>query len=242
MFSNRTAIAAIALAVSSSSFAVSLGSNEAYYTGSFNQNVKYSHDYAGGATRNDPTVRFNGDRIDLPAGPGVNTVIPDLFNAFCVEVGETIQLNQNTKHTEVFVLLGSQTNGGGFTGPRTFDAVRTRNLQRLWGNFFASVSNTTTSAAFQLAQWELTFDDDVSLVNQPGAKMWVNAGDASAASAQAQLWLDAIRTDAVTAEQPLLLLRRDGKQDLVTPVPEPATLAAMGIGIATLLRRRSRRS
>jgi hypothetical protein len=243
MHLHRAAIAVLALASAGSSFAVSLGTNTARYTGSFGVvNVRYSHSFGGGGTRNDPTVRFNGDRTDLPAGPGVNTIVPDLFHSYCVEVGENISLNAVHTHTEVFPLLGSRTDGGGFTGPVVFDAVRTRNLQRLWGSFFASVTSNTTSAAFQLAQWEIAFDNDLTLVDQPGARMWVNPGHASAASNQAEAWLTAIRTNAATAETPMLLLRRAGLQDQVTPVPEPATLAALGIGLAAVLRRRKRRA
>lgn len=241
MTTHRISITILAAAVASSSFAVSLGSNSAYYTGSYGiENVKYSHNYAGGGTRNDPTVRFNGDRNDLPAGPGVNTVISDLFNAYCVEVGETISLNSVTAHTEVFNLLGATTQAGGFTGPRTFTPARTLALEKLWGSYFGSVNSNTTSAAFQLAQWEITFDDDLTLAYSPTAMMWVNAGDASAASAQAQTWLDAIRNGSATTRQGLLLLRREGKQDLVTPVPEPASMAALGLGAIALIRRRKR--
>lgn len=198
-------------------------------------NVKFNTDLPGGVgPRDQGTTRFHGVRTG-----GTDTLVPNDFRAYCVEIGETLGEGGQT-HNYVTNLLGSTTTGGGISGPVTFDATRTANLQKLWGNFYGSIGgNAALSAAFQLAQWEITFDNDMTLVSQTGAKMWVEVADAQAGITDvAQGWLDAITGGTAVNQQQLALISSENLQDLVTPVPEPATFAVMGLGLLAALKRR----
>ena len=174
---------------------------------------------------------IQGVRTDLPAGIGVDSNVPKNFDAYCVEVGETIGGGSNT-HAQVLPLLGSVTASGGITGPVTFTAARTKALETLWGSYKSAVVDAATSTAFQIAQWEITFDTGLDLTS----------GLMTASNAQAQTWLTNIKNGTVTNRQALYHLKKDGLQDLVTPVPEPGTIAALGLGIGALLKRRARKS
>jgi len=177
-------------------------------------------------------TEFQGTRTG-----GTDTLVPNSFTAYCVEINEPA--NNSITHNDVFPLLGSTTNGGGISGPVFFDAVRTRNMQLLWGGFQSLVNDNLTMRAFQLAAWEITFDDDLTLVQGGGSRFWVDPGQNQAGITNvAEGWLQSIAANPNGPQTSLLLLTSAGVQDMVTPVPEPATLAALGLGGLALLRRR----
>lgn len=207
----------------------------ANYNFDYSQNAKFSTDLPGSTgDHNQQTVQFHGVRTG-----GTDTLVPGDFRAYCVEIGETIGGGIQA-HPTVVLLSGATTNGGGISGPVLFDATRTAHLQTLWGSFFGAIgASADLSAAFQLAQWEISFDDDMTLAAGAGAKFWVDEEQAQAGITNiAEGWLADIRTGAVTNQQTLALLSGQGIQDLVTPVPEPGTVAALGLGAVALLRRR----
>ncbi|HRJ26110.1 MAG TPA: PEP-CTERM sorting domain-containing protein [Fimbriimonadaceae bacterium] len=190
--------------------------------------------------RSDNAGQMDGTRIDSP-GPGVDNLVPFQFPAYCVEIGENVSIPGNNFHPDVVPLLGSVTTGGGISGPMTFDPIRTANMQKLWGSFFPLVSNSAQSVAFQLASWEIAFDNDLTLASATGS-VWVTGGQFQAGITDlAESWLTDIRNGVATTQTPLVLLRGQGVQDLVTPanpVPEPASMAALALGTLALARRR----
>lgn len=224
---NSTRIAFIVLAGSTAALS-NAGSIIANYTFDLMQQV--SVDYLG--TPYSP----NAARIQGVRTGGTTTLLPGppyAFNTYCVELGQTINGGGQT-HPNVTPLLGSVTNTGGITGPVLFDATRTDQLERLWGSFFPWIGNSQlNSSAFQLAQWEITFDNDLSLTSGV-----FQSGDAVAGLAQALL--NDVATGAANINQKLLLLSGPDIQDQVTPVPEPGTMLALGLGATAFLRRRKR--
>ncbi len=172
---------------------------------------------------------------------GTDTLVPTTFDAFCAEVGEG--LGGNGTHPNVFPLLGSSTATGGISGPVLFDATRTHNLERLWGSYKSAVVDASSMKAFQLAQWELVMDDDMTLVQGALSKLWVDGSQFEAGVTDvAESWLANIASNPNGPKQGLLLLTGEGIQDQITPVPEPATLAALGLGALALIRRRRNRA
>lgn len=212
-------------------YAGDISANYTYGTGVTNANV---NSIWTGATAFG-TTQFQGVRTG-----GSDTFVPNNFNAYCVEIGETLGQGGNY-HPNVVNLLGASTNAGGTTGPILFDAVRTANLQTLWGSYFSTIGvDPNQSAAFQLAQWEIAFDDDLTLVQGIGSRFWVDGGQFQGGITDAaETMLTGIRTGSATSQQQLVLLTGAGVQDLVTPVPEPASLLILAFGgVAAMARRR----
>jgi hypothetical protein len=206
------------------------------------QQVKFTTNLPGHTGPLTPQAAvLDGDRLDLPPGPGVDTIVPDLFSTACVEIGESINVPADNTHPNVLPLLGATTQLGGYSGPVYFDAVRTESAEKLWGAFLSGVINKPTGAAFQLAMWEIAFDTDLTLSDPSGTTpLYVAPGQFQAGITDvAEAWLTAIRTDSddQLARVPLALLTGPGIQDLVTQVPEPMTLSALAL-VLPLLRRR----
>lgn len=206
------------------------------------QQVKFTTNLPGHTGPLSPYAAvLDADRLDLPAGPGVDTMVPDLYSTACVEIGENISAPANNTHPNVVPLLGATTQLGGYSGPVFFDALRTEAAEKLWGAFLSGVIDKPTGAAFQLAMWEIAFDTDLTLVDPAETSaLFVRPSQfQSGITNVAEAWLTAIRTD--TNDQlprvPLALLTGPGIQDLVTQVPEPMTLSALAL-VLLLVRRR----
>jgi hypothetical protein len=168
-----------------------------------------------------------GTSLDLP----MSTTNPNydfIAKTFCVELTESINVNTNHTHNVVAPLLGATTQNGGVT----FDATRVTALSRLWAN--ASITDSITAAAFQLVQWEITFDG--GSLDLTGGTFRNNGTVNAAIITQANTWLGQL--GSWTAQRNLVLLSRAGIQDQITAldglpptnvVPEPFT---MGLGVA----------
>lgn len=238
--SRISALCLVSVAALASS-AIGATTIEATYTIPFNV---YSFGLQSGAnSETGGAVVINGLRTG-GANDTFNASIATAFTTFCVEVGESVQVGVApfgsggpTPYTHnVTTLLGSTTNAGGFSGPATFDAVRTANMQRLFGNFYPGTvqSDPTYSAAFQLAVWEIAFDTNLDIFS--GAGLTITGGDGASMSL-AQTFLNVVAADTSYGTE-LYLLSSSGAQDLITIVPTPGSIALLGIGGLMAARRR----
>ena len=113
-------------------------------------------------------------------------------------------------------------------------------ISKLWGNFFdpAWVTGASTLAerrlgeAFGIAIWEIVWETSGILDVDSGSFYATNVEEA----AQANIWLGQL-ANITTDLADVVALSNNGSQDFVT-VPEPATMALLGLGAFVLRRKR----
>ena len=112
-----------------------------------------------------------------------------------------------------------------------FDAARANALGQLATQYLGSVTNTTTSAAFQLAVWEIVYETGSNPFTLASGNF--KASNNTNAINQANTWLGSL---SGTSTYSTNVLQSGTRQDLLTftTVPEPSMLALFGIGLAGL--------
>ncbi len=168
------------------------------------------------------TVTFQWTRTDAP-GPSVDTSISDRFISFCVELEQSIRSNVDYNFE---VLTSAQ---AGYTPEQDLA------LRLLWASHINDVVGGTSSAAFQLAVWEIRYDTDRNLST---GTFIANSPEGSLTLAQG--WLNTLSSTTTLRDLPeLRVLWNDDAQDQLTvEIPEPGAGACVMAGLLMLRRRR----
>ncbi len=198
-----------------------------------------------------PTLEFTGvgkglnSRWTIDGGSSYKTT-------FAGELGVKLTTNEGTSNFFGFCTSPTVTMQGsgswavtiGDTTMLSPNGARIANLVNTYAPAIRSSGSNTEAAAMQLSIWELLTETsgtyDIDTGNFQAKNSDGSAFDAATINtANTYLAL----SGASTAPYYKSGSGANGQfsQDIVTPVPEPATWAAFGIGAAALLRRRAKR-
>jgi hypothetical protein len=219
-------LAALVLSVGSAS---AQGTLTGSHTTSLNLNVALTvtSGWDVGPNNNLTTSKFNWNRSDLPAGMGVDGTIQQNFVGYCVEINQGVNANTQIQ----YVVTNPATAG--------FSANEITLFSRLWGEFFGNVNSPETSAAFQIAVYEIIFDADGAGLNTSGGIFSVQ-GVSSTPRDIAQNWLSFISAPGYAGGSvPIAILVSPTSQDQLVQFPAPGT-GVMALGAVGLLARRRR--
>ncbi|MDX1800835.1 MAG: PEP-CTERM sorting domain-containing protein [Marinobacter sp.] len=167
------------------------------------------------------------------ASSGSPIVWDDTLQAFCVQTNALL----DTSNTRTYSLVSALDHFG--------NASLVDQIGRLYTGYHNDVTSADTSAAFQLALWELVDEDQqTNGLDLTGGQF--TATSFNTARATANGWLSSL--SSITNGFNLFVLENDGSQDLLVfkpaptvRVPEPGTLALMCLGLLVLgLRMRKR--
>lgn len=172
--------------------------------------------------------------LDLEYDLGLGASWQDLLT-YCLELTQQIGFGVHTMDNDAVGLPYELEPLSAFPGLSGPDQVA---LETLWSNAFAdSMTSRVKAAAFQSLAWELATDASVDL-QAGGFQLDENDPEAASVLAQANTWYTNIENGTWTSRTELMLLTNPESQDLIIPIPEPATLTLLLIGAGAVLRRR----
>lgn len=207
------------------SAAASADTVTAKYTSTYAKTVDITSPVNNG---NVNTVQFHWTRQDSP-GPGVDGTVPTNFTTYCVDLAQHVSANTNY----TFDAMSPAVYG--------FTATQTTLLENLWSAYFPSINSADTSAAFQVAIWEIVYDTGLSLTS--GA---FDVNTSGTVRTTAQNWLNAVSATTFVRSGPginLVVLKSATAQDQLTnapplvPTPATAVIGAAGMFLASSRRR-----
>lgn len=153
------------------------------------------------------------------------------FQAWCMDIWQTLG---GSNYTYQSSLLGQTVD----SGKVTFTQEKIDNLSRLATEAFRSINNTTTSAAFQAAIWEIAFDTSGSYNLASGTFQITGP---AAVTQQAQTWLNGLGNYAA-GDYSVSAWTSPTYQDAMvfTRVPVPGTylMIITGLGLMGFTSRR----
>jgi hypothetical protein len=160
------------------------------------------------------------------------------FLSYCIDLTQPVSVGGPSDSSYTRVAGGSYS----FANP-----AAATSLSKLFTFAGSLVNSNATSAAFQMAVWEIIYEAPGNVYSMGAGKAVFGVQDAreTATLTLADSWLNALSTTPATA--PISILASANSQDLVyggatAPIPEPSTYALMIAGLAGLgfvARRRS---
>jgi len=183
---------------------------------------------------------------------------PATLDLFCVELGQLAPLSA-TSYTLLPLASADSAPNDTFetiagVGAAGIGGLRAQNLSLLYGYEFSSgytplSLSALNQAAFQLAVWKLSHDDNFNHVDVLAGSYFSASNNAALISATNAL-LDGVVANAGNfSAMSLNVLHSDTGQDYIlptlvyTPIPEPSTyaaiLGALVLGVVTFRRRQS---
>lgn len=215
-------VAAVALFAGLSASGASADVITARFTSSYGKTMNINSPVLNGDVN---TVLFNWTRQDSP-GPGIDSTIASTFNSYCIDLAQNVSGNTNYTFTVKTPIEH------GFTSNQEVM------LRRLFADRLPLVNSANTSAAFQIAVWEIVHDDDFNLAS--GSFRVTGTGTPVTTAAA---WLQEIAAPSYFTENwlpELAVLHSSTAQDQITIVPAPATGALAGLVLMGLASRRRR--
>lgn len=181
--------------------------------------------FNGGPGSVNITVSVNGANVAVAAGAFALQYSFDQthwtnFLTYCLEPDELLNISGATPQ------MGSFVEGIGNSPAYASTATALTRLANTW--FADSLTSATKSAAFQVALWELAFDGTADLAG--GGFRFTQSGSVLA---KAQAYLN--QANWIEGGDTLDVILRTGSQDLMIQIPEPATLALLGVAILGLV-------
>lgn len=157
--------------------------------------------------------KLNWERSQSNPGTHSMDVLNPEFSSYCIDVYQSVAVNQSYTFDVIDDELGFP-----------MDLARAEKLAKLWGGYADEATTNDNAAAFQLAVWNIVYDNDASV--SAGTFKTTTAGNFVAT---ADSWLSALETYEGPIANLAALTSRTAQDQLVemplppnVPVPLPA--------------------
>ena len=139
------------------------------------------------------------------------------FTTFCIEINQPVRIGRSHEY-EVVELANAPFPGVGVGNGKGMGADKANDIQHLWANYYRIDFNPVEAAAFQIAIWEILYDDAL-LLDEGAFQARRNSGKPVKL---AQEWLNKTNWTWTGALPNLLALTSPGAQDqlFLGPTPE----------------------